>query len=147
MIKAITKRAISAGHIKVSDHLRFSLKADAVNCFGREIKSLQCGGTFTGRHDFWVWFPDTDNQEWSNEISKCGTKIYERKKGDAAEAKAYLKKQISDNKKHHVFLRSKVGNSTYYTYRGTFQLSIECSLAEKRAVWTRYDTQAETYAV
>lgn len=142
-MRAITRRAIAAGSISITDDFKFQSKADAVNCFGKNLKTLRQGGCSTGRGDLWLWFPDLDSNDWSNNLRDRGTVITERK--NSSDADTYLQKQISDNKTHLVFLRKKIGYSTYYTYQGTFKLDIEESLKENLAVWIRISTCTETY--
>ena len=145
-MKATTRRAIQAGKISLYDKIMFTHKADAVNCFGRDIQVLQQGGTETGRGDFWVWFPDLDSTDWDNKLVGMNT-IYERKKGCPVDADNHLQGQLIANKTHHVFLKKKIGNKTGYMYHGTFSLDRDQSRLENRAVWVRVSSDAACYGI
>ena len=141
------KRFIKKGSISLEDNAAFRKQTDALKCFGIYYKASWTGGE---KHpiyeDVLIWFPKMHaRKEWINTLTEDETIIYEENEDQIKNKNSV---DIWVNKERHtryVFSYSKDSlGMVLYRFKGVFELDVEATKSENRAVWKRTGLKVKT---
>jgi len=142
------RQLLEKGAIDINDDIEFKTHADVLRLFGTDQKLIQRAFI---RHPHEegtrIWFPmfyDDDNNDWINTASQDYGRVFEKKKIGNDE---YLADLVATSEWHRRILFAKIrpANRIFYKFKGVYQLDVEMSLQNKKAIYERVATSATLF--